>query len=300
MNSFPYEIRNQIIQCFGLCFHYKDNVETFLLTCGVSKELARRYKHEAKFVWIRHLLSDLDEIQDGDITQRCILTELCKLRNLPDKDAPNPNAGLEALRKLKLLALEHDLIIKSEKEDLSQRIALAEEKTKIIRERAELLKTLYEQFLIGVSSTDRQAAGYSLEDILEKLFPLFELEYRKSYKIETQQIDGHFRFEGFDYLVEAKWRKDIPTEQEIAGFKRKVNTKLESTRGIFISINGFREEVIRQFSGINSNILFMTGEDLVYILEGRIDLQDALRIKVEKAAQEGKILVSIPEILKPT
>ena len=25
--ALPYEIRNQIIQCIGTCFHYKDNVE---------------------------------------------------------------------------------------------------------------------------------------------------------------------------------------------------------------------------------------------------------------------------------
>jgi len=138
-----------------------------------------------------------------------------------------------------------------------------------------------------ISTVNRQKAGYSLEDLLEKLFPVFDLEYRKSYRTETQQIDGHFKFEGFDYLVEAKWRADKPNENEIGGFKRKIDTKLESTRGVFISINGFREEVIKSFEGVGNNILFFSGEDFTHVLEGRIDLDEVLRKKIDKAAQEG-------------
>lgn len=90
-------------------------------------------------------------------------------------------------------------------------------------------------------------------------------------------------------MVEAKWRKDQPNESEIGGFQRKVNTKLESTRGLFISINGFRDEVIKNFSGQGANIIFMTGEDLIHILEGRVDFLEALRSKIDKASQYGLI-----------
>ena len=98
-------------------------------------------------------------------------------------------------------------------------------------------------------------------------------------------------------MVEAKWRAAQPPEQEIGGFKRKVDTKLESTRGVFLSIPGFRDEVVRQFSGERSNILFMTGQDLMYVLEGRVDLRDVLRTKIEKAAQEGRVLMPVSSIL---
>ena len=37
----------------------------------------------------------------------------------------------------------------------------------------------------------------------------------------------------------------------------------------------------------------MTGEDLMHLLEGRIDLKEALKIKIEKAAQEGKVLIPV-------
>ena len=290
--SLPYEIRNQIIQCIGTCFHYKDNVEAFFISCDIDKRLASKHKDQYKFKWARELLNELDDLPDGYLLQRKIVTELCKFKKLPDPKAENPDTGLSSLRRLKELALENKIEFEESKRDTKNRKIIAEEKVKIIQERSGRFKDLMKLFNESIMKQDRSSAGYSLEDILEQLFPLFDLDYRKSYKTETQQIDGHFRFEGFDYLVEAKWRADQPNESEIGGFERKLETKLESTRGIFISINGFRNEVIKQFEG-RSKIIFMTGEDLIHLLEGRIDLKEALRIKIEKAAQEGKVLIPI-------
>ena len=282
-----------MVQCFGRSFHYKDAVASFMLSAGVERHLVEKYRDEAKFVWARRVLAELGESEDGCLTQRRVLTELCKLRNLPDQDVPDRNAGLDALRNLKRLALEHDLMIEEKKHQVDGRRDLKKGKQKLVQERSQKLENLRKQFSEAVLDKNRQNAGYSLEDLLKDLFALFEIEYRKSYRTQTQQIDGHFNFEGFDYLVEAKWRKDQPGEQEIGGFKQKVDNKLESTRGLFITVQGIRPEVIGQFQGRGSNIIFMDGADIAYILEGRMDLRDALKLKIEKAAQEGKIFVSL-------
>ena len=52
---------------------------------------------------------------------------------------------------------------------------------------------------------------------------------------------------------------------------------------------GFRTEVVNDYSKEGSKILFMDGRDLVYILEERYLLQDALKLKIEKAVKEGII-----------
>lgn len=293
----PYDIRTQIIQCIGTCFHYKDNVESFFISCGIDKKLASKHRSLAKFVWTRNLLNDLDDLENGNELQRRVLTELCKFRNIPDKDAPNPNAGLDNLRKLKQLAIENKFEVEEKNRNINQRKNIAAHKAKIISERAEKLRELKEDYYKGFSTGNRQEAGYILENILERLFPLFELEYKKPYKTVTQQIDGHFWFEGFNYLVEAKWQRELPSESEIGGFKRKIDTKLESTRGIFISINGFREEVVRSFEGNKSNILFFDGEDLMHILEGRADLWDVIYTKIQKASQEGIVYFHVSRML---
>lgn len=288
MQTLPYEIKDQIIQCFGRCFYYKDTVEAFLRSTGVSRELANKYKNEAKFVWARKILTELEDSEEGLLIQRRILTELCKLRNVPD-EVPDRDLGLEALRQLKALANDYNIEYQEERKNVRDRKKKLNQNVIVIQERTKKLEDLKNIFYKNITSTDRQHSGYELENIIKELFLLSELDYKKSYKTDTQQIDGHFKLDGFNYLVEAKWRKDQPNESEIGGFQRKVNTKLESTRGLFISINGFRDEVIKNFSGQGANIIFMTGEDLVHILEGRVDFLEALRSKIDKASQYGLI-----------
>ena len=287
MEPLPYEILQAIIQCFGKSFHYKDNLSAFLLSCGVSLELNDKHREHAKFVWGRNLLNELGQTENGCQVQRRILTELCKLRDLPDKDAPDRDAGLDALRTLKNLAWEQKLYIEESRNKDTQRSKLNKERERLIQERRKTLERLRESFTTAVTSNNRQQAGYLLEDLLKELFAVFEIEFRKSYRTDTQQIDGHFRFEGFDYLVEAKWRKDMPTESEIGAFKQKVDTKIESTRGLFVSVQGFRSEVASQFNGRGANIILLDGSHLIYVLEGRLDLRDMLRTIISKAAQEG-------------
>lgn len=287
MAPLPYEITALMIQCFGRSFHYKDNMAMFLLNAGADRSLVDKYRDEPKFVWARRVLTELGQTEEGRLTQRRILTELCRLRNLPDRNVPDRDAGLSALRELKKVALEHDLITRQEVDSRREKRRDAERKLDIVKDRAAKLASLRERFSAGVIELDRQKAGFSLEDILRDLFALSEIGYRKSYKTATQQIDGHFRFEGFDYLVEARWRKNQPTEQEIGGFKHKVDSKLESTRGLFLSVVGFRAEVVEQFNGKGANIILVDGEHLTHILEGRMDLGEGLRILIEKAAQEG-------------
>jgi restriction endonuclease len=293
MQSLPYEIVEAMIQCFGRCFHYKDVMASFLLSTGVERATCDKHRGEYKFTWARLLLTELGQSEEGILTQQRILTELCKLKDVPDPNVPDRDAALDALRKLKQLAVEHDFVAREQRKKGSNSKRLAEEKERIVSGRAKKLDQLRNQFTAGLTSTDRQGTGYSLEDLLGELFSLFEIEYRKSYRTETQQIDGHFEFQGFDYLVEARWRSDKPTVQEIGGFKYKVDHKFESTRGLFVSVPGFREEVVDHFNETGANIVLMDGQDLAFILEGRIDLREALRVKIEKAARKGIVFTSI-------
>ena len=159
------------------------------------------------------------------------------------------------------------------------------------------MRELQQQFSTLATSTESpQSRGYDLEKILAKLFAVNEISYRTAYRTETEQIDGSFDFRGFHYLVEARWRKDPPTEADLAALKTKVDKKITSTRGLFVSIAGFRSETVAEFTrGISSNIILMDGQDMSLILEGRVSLVDALAMKIDKASQEGKIFVPLGE-----
>ncbi len=47
------------------------------------------------------------------------------------------------------------------------------------------------------------------------------------FSLETPR--GRFKFKGFDYLVEARWRQEPPSETELIAFKTKVDKKITST-----------------------------------------------------------------------
>lgn len=262
---------------------------------GVSSLLIEKYRDEPKFVWARHVISDLNQTEQGHEILRRMLTELCKLRKVPDEKVPDRNAALDALRELKELAVSHDLYVEDKKSVGTQRQELAKQKENIVAERSSKLRELQKSFSDGLTNPDRQATGYVLEAILRELFGLFDIDYRKPYKTAVEQIDGHVNFEGFDYIVEARWRKDQPTEAEISGFQGKVERKLESTRGLFVAVQGVRPEVVDAFSGRGCNIIIVDGYDIAQILEGLVDLRDALKFKIEKAAQEGRAFVSLTE-----
>jgi hypothetical protein len=295
MDSVPYEIMEAMVQCFGKAFHYKDGVATFFLTQGVPRPLVDKYRNEPKFVWARRLLTELSQTEDGRLLQRKVLTALCQLRNVPDSQVSDRDAAADALRQLKNLAVRHDLVVKEEAHAVADKAAQAKERQQVVQDRAAKLEKLKQSFFAAFKNPDRQAAGYSLQDMLQELFSVFEIEYRKSFRNpkNTQEIDGHFCFQSFDYLVEAKWRKDQPTEAEIGAFKHKVDGKLQGTRGLFVSVPGFRKEVVDKFDERGSSIILMDGADLTYLLEGRVDLRDGLRAKIEAAAQRGVVLASI-------
>jgi len=290
MTQLPFEIREAIVQVFGRAFWLKDPMRALLVSAGVAGELFDRYSDESKFKIARHVLSDLDTMgEEGWDLQRRIITELCALRTVPDSSVTSREDALAALRSLKELALANKLAVDDARSAADQRAAETRAKQAALLARQEKVQQLRSDFYaMAAASEDPQDRGYSLEDLLADLFELNEIGYRRPYRTPTEQIDGHFSFKGFDYLVEARWRKERPTSSDLGGFKVKVDSKLSSTRGVFVAIAGFRPEVVLAATqGITSNILLIDGEDLTLILEGHVTLTDALDLKIQKAAQEG-------------
>ncbi len=288
----PFEIREAVVAVCGKAFWLKDPFRGFLVSCGVEPALYDRYAEESKFKIARHILAELDgQGEDGYLIQRRIVTELCKLRKVPDENVPDRDVALQALRWLKQLAVDHKLYAEEQQAFSEARATDARRKQAAIAARAQKMEQLRSAFnSMAASRDDPQARGYGLEDLLADLFEAHEISYRRPYKTATEQIDGHFEFKGFDYLVEARWRAEPPSEGDLGAFKTKVDKKLTSTRGLFVSLIGFRPEVVLEFTrGVSSNIVLMDGNDLSLVLEGHVSLIDSLDLKIQKAAQEGII-----------
>jgi restriction endonuclease Mrr len=163
---------------------------------------------------------------------------------------------------------------------------------------ARVLNELEASFLTMHSESDHQRRGRMFEGLLNKLFFLFDLNPRKSFVLENEQIDGAFTFSTDDYLLEAKWEKDGAGREDIDVLAQKVQRKGKNTLGLFIAVAGFSEPAVRAHSNCGTGLMFMDGADLFSILEGRIPLSEVLEAKRRHVSETGLPLLLVRDILR--
>lgn len=299
MAKMNYDIRQKMIEIAGVCFWYWDNFYSFLVSSGIKREHYLRYEGESKYKMMRNIINDLEEKNKEEILKG-IVKNLYKLKSIPDPNVPDPQKSKKILRELKELC-GADLIEK-EIEDRKQK-----ERSKIFQEasfskvqRVQKLSELNQEFLQLFSNNNHQQRRYELEKIIYALFHFFEFEFQKPYKIQNEQIDGWYKYEKFDYLLEIKWIEGKIRQDNLAIFDKKIDKKAKSTRGHFIAMDGFTEDAIQSISGKETRIILMDGEDLVFILNGTVSLHDAIKAKVDKLVKEGNTFYKLKNLLSKT
>lgn len=135
--------------------------------------------------------------------------------------------------------------------------------------------------------TDKQKRGFDFERFINELYKLYDLDPKCSYKAAGEQIDGAFTYEHQDYLIEAKWEDKPMPKSSLLTFEGKVSGKLDNTLGVFISMSGFSEECKTREG---SKIILMDYQDIITIVEQRMDLTALIYRKKQHAAQTGEIL----------
>lgn len=162
-------------------------------------------------------------------------------------------------------------------------IARREEVAKLNTERAEQLRKHSGILLMAfdqlAGSIDAQARGFSLQDLLNRTFDLHSIPVVKSFTRNdgAEQIDGAFKLDGWHYIVECRWRKKLADIRELDGLKGQIDRSGRQTMGLFLSINGWSENVpalLKQ--NPEKAILLMEGHAFRSILAGPLDLADYL------------------------
>ena len=211
----------------------------------------------------------------------------------PDPAASDQKAGAAAIAALKSVAVARRLLVDPDEAAVKARRAAQAQRVTGTAARQDALALLEGRLAALAASTDAvQARGFALERLLADLFAVSELSYRPSYRTDREQFDGAFEYKSFTYLVEARWRAGPPTAGDLATFKSKVDGKLDSTRGVFLSMTGFDTDVVDYFTGMargtRNNLLLVDGTDLALIVAGQVPLFDALDHKITAASQEGR------------
>lgn len=152
-------------------------------------------------------------------------------------------------------------------------------------------------FLALHAESDRNAAGLSLERVLNELFALYALEPNEPFRVVGEQVDGSFLLDSEVYLLEAKWTVDPVGESDLLVFRGKVEGKSSFTRGLFISINGFSRPAMQAITtGKQPTFVMMDGADLYRILEGHVRLDGLLRRKVRHLAERGEPFIPVSDL----
>jgi len=228
---------------------------------------------------------------DGRRVLLMVITELANMTK-PHPSVEDKGAGRAALADLREAATARRILQDPEAARRSERAHRQQQAADARDRRSTILTALSERVSeLRTSTSNAQGRGYELERILAELFAVFEMTYRPSYRRAHEQVDGAFDHRGFHYLVEARWRTHAPDFGDLADFKGKVDGKLESTRGMFLSMAGFDDGIVSYFmnraGGTRNNLILFDGQDLMAVLEQSIDFAEALDYKIAKAAQEG-------------
>lgn len=172
-----------------------------------------------------------------------------------------------------------------------------EEQSSQQQRRSQVLEQLKGEFLCLALESDRSKAGLALEQLLNRLFEVFELRPRQPFRVVGEQIDGSFELESQIYLLESKWEKDPLPEADLLVFRGKIEGKSTFTRGVFFALNDIsvpaRDAITR---GKAPSFFVMNGHDLIMILSEAISLTEFLRKRVRLLAEEGRVYVPFSEL----
>lgn len=190
------------------------------------------------------------------------------------------------------------------REAKQRELARKEELARMEKERADLMRRQSELLLMMFDDMgcdgDHQKRGYLLQDLLNRVFDLHQIPVVRSFTRNqgAEQIDGAFKIEGWHYLVECRWRQKLADIRELDGLKGQVDRSGKQTMGLFLSINGWSENVpglLKQ--NPDKSIVLMEGYDLRTVLGGRVDLRDFILAKVAKLNLEGEPFLGVGEYL---
>ncbi|MEZ0246048.1 MAG: hypothetical protein ACAH09_05370 [Methylophilaceae bacterium] len=295
-----FEAKEKIVELAGACFWYWNGFYSFLNSCGIPKSLQNKYPREAynKYTMMRAILEDLDQAGSVELIGS-IASGFYRLKGPKDRDQLDEKKAKRLLAEFREAIGDDPIEAEIKKRERERAKVSYEQSIADRRAQDKRLEDLNAEFLGLTIANDitPQQRGFSLERLFFQLLHLSEFEHTKPYRTPgKEQIDGHFRYEKFDYLVEAKWTQEPTKQPDLSIFDGKIRGKAQSTRGFFISANGFDNTAVQKYSGDSPRIILMTGEDFALTLSGRVLFADAMKAKVDAIVRLGNILYPVRQV----
>ncbi len=249
-------------------FWKKDDLRQALDVAGVPTVLTAAQNWALpKYKIISPILDSLNSTEEGLGPLRALLQETLSYRDgkhllwLPDGKEKKKDAEC-ALANLRELVGTHDKAKQTEDEERQAILRRRAEnnKSKLFNEKLLQLKHKYEGLY---AEPDLQKRGFALETLLNEAFQLFEMSPKSPFRRTGEQIDGAFTLDEDHYLLEAKWHGPAINLADLKVFDGSVDSSLDNTLGLFLSINGFSPQAIDGYlQGRRPRLICMDGSVL--------------------------------------
>lgn len=279
-------------------YWYKPDLRTFLDAAVGDRQLVarldfRQFKRQIVRQLVDTLASDQHKYYENLVNLILAVADVDDPSWLKRVDGGEEKyrEAREAVATLRLYA-EPYRTSRTEEELMRRRREVARELAETRRALSESLAELTDVFN-SLRTMQPQQRGYALEKLIPRLFRLYDIDAKESFRIHGEQIDGAFTLAGSEYLFEAKWQQALTPLSDLDVFVGKVRRKLDNTLGLFLSVNGFEPNAIDVFNQQDRALaILMDGGDLALVLEGRMTLPELLTRKRQHAARTGETFIS--------
>ncbi len=292
MKKLGYQPKDLLVSLAGKCFWYWGSFYTFLDSCGVPKSLYARFPKDSfsKYDVMRNILTTLEEQRNFEVVEN-IVSEFYNLEQPVDKDNIDTTRARELLDEFRRVVGDDPIERKIKQKRAEAKRQKAQKKFQSVKTKSSRRNELHKYYLKLLTNKKFSPAkrGFKLEELFFDLLDLEEFEITRPYKTRYQQIDGRFKYEKFDYLVEIKWIKDLITQKHLSVFDGKIRKKAQSTRGFMLSMNGFNMDSINDWKGDSPRILLFSGQELTTIIEGYRTFYDIFKSKVTALVEQGEM-----------
>lgn len=229
----------------------------------------------------------------GELLER--LLEYCRTKRLINERAINSENEILFDECKKIIKRLKGDFVKKENEETKEQEKFSFAQSNLLVE--------FDGFACSEKTEDKRQRGFLLEGLLNRVFSLYEIPTKKSFKRNEggEQIDGAFQLEGWFYLVECKWTQNLTDIRQLDSLYGKINRSGRQTLGLFLSINGWSKNVVPLLKQNNDkSIILMDGYDLrsVLVEHNNLHLKDLLLKKLEHLNFEGEPFYSVSLLLE--
>jgi hypothetical protein len=284
---------------------FRDRVERFLQRAGVPPAIMRDVRASRSDATIKKAQRVIDLLEQsgasGATVIQSLFTQLADWSDLSHLDGEKRKLALRSQH-----ALKEEIKAYADRRRYVEQKELEQHQEREARGRPRpldhaRLQQFRERFDTAFQMTDAQARGNVLESLLNEVFDYYCPDNRGPFRRTGEQVDGHFRYDGHEYLCEIRWRAEQAIAADVSVLRDRATAGFGGdVRALFVSFNGFTPECLESLKARagQERVILMDGVDLRAVLNSDLAFDVLLSEKLAWAVRQQRAFVPVREIVQ--